>query len=188
MKGSLVILALLVTQARAAETIVEGQRFEAACRAGTNNLALHGTALMKVRLFFDVYAAGLYLADPGHAGRVLTQVPKRIELAYLRDIPRQIMVDAAEEYLRKNLPADRLAALRDRLDTINAWYTDVKAGDRYALTYVPGAGSELALNGKSLGRIPGDDFASAYFGIWLGDGCARPDVRDTLLQSPGHRL
>lgn len=140
MKGALVLLVLLLAQARAGATVVEGQRFDEVCRAGTNNLALHGTAVLRVKLFFDVYVAGLYLTDPLHAVRVLSNVPKRIELAYLRDIPRRIMVDAAEDHLRKNLRADQLAALRDRLDAINALYTDVKAGDRYALTYVPGVG------------------------------------------------
>ena len=43
----------------------------------------------------------------------------------------------------------------------------MKPGDRYALTYIPGVGTELALNGKPKGVIEGD-FAAAYFAIWLG--------------------
>ena len=45
---------------------------------------------------------------------------------------------------------------------------DVQKGDRYALTYVPGAGTTLALNGRPLGTIEGADFAAALFTIWLG--------------------
>jgi hypothetical protein len=45
----------------------------------------------------------------------------------------------------------------------------VEPGDRYTLTYAPGWGTELALNGEPLGRIAGPDFASAVFSIWLGD-------------------
>ena len=57
---------------------------------------------------------------------------------------------------------------RPSLDRINALYRDVKPGDRYSLTYLPGRGTELALNGEPLGLIAGSDFASAYFSIWLG--------------------
>lgn len=41
--------------------------------------------------------------------------------------------------------------------------------DRYSLTYMPGVGTELALNDNPLGVIDGADFAAAYFRIWLGD-------------------
>ena len=51
----------------------------------------------------------------------------------------------------------------------NAFYEDVKPGDRYALTYLPGLGTELALNGKRLGVIEGADFGAALFSIWFGD-------------------
>ena len=64
---------------------------------------------------------------------------------------------------------------------IDALYQDVEPGDRYALTYVPGAGTELAKNGEPLGVIPGADFASAYFAIWLGDDPIDASLRDQLL-------
>ena len=61
-----------------------------------------------------------------------------------------------------------LERLRGRLERLNAAYRDVKPGDRYALTYLPGRGTELSLNGSPLTVIEGADFAAAYFGIWLG--------------------
>ena len=93
-----------------------------------------------------------------------------------------IITDAAEDYFRNNFKAGQIETFRERLDAINKLYIDVKLGDRYALTYIPGTGCELALNGKPLGTIPGADFAAAYFGIWLGAGCAKPEFRDALLK------
>ena len=46
---------------------------------------------------------------------------------------------------------------------------------------MPGAGTELALNGSRLGIIDGTDFASAYFRIWLGDAPIDTRLRDQLL-------
>jgi hypothetical protein len=56
-------------------------------------------------------------------------------------------------------------------------------GDRYALTYLPGVGTELSLNGRPLGTIPGEDFAAALFSIWLGPHPLDDDLKRTLLAS-----
>jgi hypothetical protein len=58
--------------------------------------------------------------------------------------------------------------LRSRIDYHNSLYEDVQPGDRYSLTYIPGKGTELALNGEPKGTIEGADFAAAVFSIWLG--------------------
>lgn len=159
-----------------------GKAFDPVFETVGARLRLHGTALLKVGGLFKVYAAGLYLAESRDADRVLGDVPKRLEIAYLRDIPRTVLVKAADDHFSGTFKPRELALLRDRLDAINLLYADVKEGDRYALTYRPGAGCELSLNGRSLGVIPGADFAAAYFGIWLGPGCGAPELRDALLK------
>jgi chalcone isomerase-like protein len=55
-----------------------------------------------------------------------------------------------------------------RIEYHNSLYVDVKPGDRYSLTYVPGQGTKLRLNGVERGTIEGADFAAAIFSIWLG--------------------
>ncbi|MEJ2519407.1 MAG: chalcone isomerase family protein [Desulfuromonadales bacterium] len=54
-------------------------------------------------------------------------------------------------------------------------------GDRYRLIYRPGTGTELRLNDRRLGTIPGDDFAVAYFSLWLGEQPIDKRFRDRLL-------
>jgi hypothetical protein len=51
---------------------------------------------------------------------------------------------------------------------------------------VPGAGTELALNGNRLGVVEGADFAAAYFRIWLGDSPVDTRLRDQLLGCDRH--
>ena len=69
----------------------------------------------------------------------------------------------------------------DRLAKLNRAYVDVKPGDRYTLTYVPGKGTTLRLNGNPLVTVEGADFATAYFRIWLGEDPISPQLRDLLL-------
>ena len=50
------------------------------------------------------------------------------------------------------------------------------------MTYLPGRGTELALNGTPLAVIEGADFAAAYFGIWLGPNSIDDRLKRDLLK------
>jgi len=101
-------------------------------------------------------------------------------------IPAKAFTKSAEELLARNTdPATRQRLRdRDRVDRLNALYRDVKPHDRYALTYVPGRGTELSLNGESLGVVPGADFAAVYFSIWFGPEPLRTLLKQALLDPP----
>jgi hypothetical protein len=124
--------------------------------------------------------AALYLDDGTATDDPLADVPKRLELNYFWSIDAADFGRAGDEILKRNVDDGTLAALRPRLDQINAWYRDVKPGDRYSLTYLPGIGAELALNGTEIGVIDGADFANAYFRIWLGEDPIDANFREQL--------
>ena len=75
---------------------------------------------------------------------------------------------ATDESIAKNVSPQTFKQLRPKIDYHNSLYEDVQPGDRYSLTYIPGKGTELALNGVPKGIIEGADFAAAVFSIWLG--------------------
>jgi len=118
-------------------------------RAGDVTMRLSCVGLLRYRLFIKAYVAALYLGDSAANGAVLTDVPKRLELSYFWSISGADFGKAGDQILAQNVDAKTFAALRSRLDRINALYRDVKPGDRYSLTYIPGVGTELALNGQS---------------------------------------
>jgi hypothetical protein len=161
---------------------LEGVHFSDVVRAGDVTLRLSCVGLLRYKIFIKAYVAALYLGDGEVAGDVLDDVPKRLELSYFWSISGADFGKAGEHILAQNVDARTLAALRPRLDQINGWYRDVKPGDRYSLTYVPGSGTELALNGNRLGIVEGADFAAAYFRIWLGDKPIDSPLRDQLLE------
>jgi len=174
----LAIAMLVASQGYAAE--IEEIPFPENVTAGKQRLHLHGLGLLRYRVFFRGYVGGLYLPENVPASRTLEDVPKALELYYFWDIESRFFGEAADELLAQNHPPERVEAIRERLDKLNVLYNDVKAGDRYRLTYVPGEGTTLSQNGKTLGTIPGADFATDYFGIWLGVKPLNKAFRDQI--------
>jgi hypothetical protein len=161
---------------------IEDIEFAESVEVAETPLSLSGLALLRYRVLFKGYVAALYLPTGTEPRRSLEDVAKRLELEYFWSIEGRDIAEAGDEMLRRNVDARTFAALGDRLRQINALYEDVKPGDRYALSYVPGVGTELAKNGRALGVIPGADFAQAYFSIWLGDDPIDETFRDQLFR------
>ena len=115
------------------------------------------------------------------SGAVLEDVPRRLEIEYFWPIKAEGFAKATVEGISRNVDPETLDQLQGRIDRINGLYEDVEPGDRYSLTYVPGVGTELALNGEPKGVIEGADFSSALFGIWLGEKPLDRSLKKQLL-------
>jgi hypothetical protein len=172
---------LLMSMASDSPLLVERVAFQRALEVPGARLVLEGAGLFRWKYFVKVYAAAHYVGEDARGRTADADVPRRLEIAYFVGISGEDFGRAADELLSEALPPDRLAPLRSRLDELHRAYVNVKAGDRYALTYVPGRGTELTLNGAPLALIPGADFARAYFGIWIGQRPIDGGLRDALL-------
>ena len=150
-----------------------------------SRMTLRGEGLLRVGYLFKVYEARLFVQENAPTADVLTDVAKRLEIRYLRPIKAADIIEIGDQTLQRQVGPEQLQQIQDRVATINSWYADVRPGDIYTLTYVPGQGSELALNGKSLGTIEGADFAAAYFGIWLDHRTKYTEFRNALLGGSG---
>jgi hypothetical protein len=161
-------LSLLLSLPAAANLRISGIDFAPAITIGEAELPLRGGGLFRYAVVFRVYAGALY-APVGIAGEDIlsADVPKRLELHYLLDISADDFRKSGLAFLEKQQSPEGLATLADRLEAFNAAYRDVREGDRYALEYHPETGTRLLKNGEELVRVPGLDFAQAYFGIWL---------------------
>lgn len=154
--------------AETTKRVVEGVGFRQTYAGEGVVLHLHNAALLRYKVFFRGYVVGLYLPEGAGPSAVLEDVPKRMEFSYFWSIPAREFGKAGEKILARNVDGKTLENLRERLDRIDRAYRDVRPGDRYALTYIPGRGTELSHNGEPLTVIEGADFAAAYFAIWLG--------------------
>jgi len=161
---------------------INGVYFQDSATVGGNVLQIRGAGLLKW-LFFNVYVAALYLPPDVPGRNVLEDVPKKLEFHYLTDMDAEQFTESGEPLLLKNASADELAQIRVKIDAINSMYRDVKKGERYSLTYIPGKGTELVLNGQVLGRVEGYDFAAVYYRIWLGDNPVNDELKSLLLNN-----
>lgn len=175
-------VAPLLAAPTSASVEIEGVSFDSAYKAGDVQLELSCVGLMRYMYVLKGYVAALYLAEDEHARAVLSDVPKRLELSYFWDIEGKAIGDAADKLVAQNVDAATLTRLQPQLDQMNALYENIRPGDRYSLTYVPGKGTELALNGAVKGVIDGAEFAQAYFAIWLGAKPIDADLKRQLLQ------
>jgi hypothetical protein len=173
-------ISILIAASSFAATIKEVQ-FRDKMTIDQYELRLHGVALLKWAMLFDVYVGALYLPE-GTPGRFWPEdLPKRLELSYFREIKGAGFAEASISLLKENMPAKEYQKIEQRLIKFCALFQDVKPGDRYSITYTPPTGTELRLNNRILGAVPGADFAAAYFGIWLGQEPISVAFRDRLL-------
>ncbi|MDJ0721104.1 MAG: chalcone isomerase family protein [Desulfobacterales bacterium] len=166
---SIILVIMFSPLSWASATIdVAGFEFESVHQSVEGELPARGQGLLRYMIFIKAYAGVLYLPADVESVRVLESVPRRLELAYFHAIAAEDFAKATTAKMEENVAPEQMASLASRLDEFNALYRNVQPGDRYALTFIPGQGTELSLNGQPLGTITGDDFAAAVFAIWLG--------------------
>jgi hypothetical protein len=161
---------------------IEGVSFDQRRQVVDTELQLTGTALLTWALLFDVYVGGFYLPDGKVEANWTDDVPKVLEIAYLRNFKAEDFSSSSDKLLRENLLPEQYSALAERLNNFYRMFRDIKKGDRYSLVYHPSLGTELRLNGEPLGSVAGHDFAVAYFGLWLGPNPIDAAFRDRLLR------
>lgn len=160
---------------------VEGVQFEREAQLAETRLPLRGYGLLRYMAVIKAYVGALYLPENVDSGEVLGPVPKKLELSYFHAIKAEDFARATRRKIADNVTPTQQDLLQARIDRLAALYRDVQPGDRYALTFVPGRGTELRLNGEPLGAIEGEDFAAAVFAIWLGADPIDRGFRDRLL-------
>jgi len=162
---------------------IEGVTFRNRFEANGTDLTLRGTGLFRYLKFIKAYVGALYMLETVPSRDVLTDTPKRLEVEYFYGIKGEDFGPATNKVMAQNVDAETLERLRPKIDYHNALYKDVQPGDRYSLTYIPGKGTELALNDKPLGIIEGADFAAAVFAMWLGEKPMNEAFKKQLLRS-----
>jgi hypothetical protein len=174
-------VALLVGGSAAHAVEQHGVRFADSYHAGGTRLNFFSAAKLQYKILFTGFVVALYLQSPRDAADILADVPKRLEFEYFWSIPATAFVESADKLLARNTDAATLQRLRGQIGALNALYQDVKPHDRYALTYTPGHGTELSLNGRPLGVVPGSEFAAVYFSIWFGSEPLKVSLKQALL-------
>ena len=177
----LLILVFVAPSPNASSTEISGVFFEDHVFVGNTLLSKRGAGLFRYLGIIKAYVGALYVEDGKQIQELLNNSAKRLEIEYFHNIKGDDFGPATNKLLARNVDPEILAGLQDRIDKHNALYEDVQPGDRYSLTFIPGKGTELALNGEPKGIIEGDDFASAIYSIWLGKNPISHSFKNQLM-------
>ena len=177
------ILLLLCLSLPAFAAEVAGVKIDDKARVANAELALTGAGLRK-RIFVQVYAMGLYVADR-KADPILQPGAKRVAIHMLRDVDADTFAKALVEGMRPNHDEATMKGLEPRIGQLNAIMAgmkEAKKGMAIALDWAPGAGTQVMIDGKAEGKpIEGEDFYRALLRIWLGPKPVQDDLKKALL-------
>lgn len=161
---------------------IERYSFQEQKNIGGYELTLRGSGVLRYMVFIQAYEGALYLQEGKTADQVLDEKAARLLLLhYFHGIRAEDFADATTEMIRKNVSPDRFSALAPKIEQFNRLYRDVRPGDRYTASYIPGTGTSLSLNDDLLGTIEGGEFSAALFSVWLGERPIDKTFRDRLL-------
>lgn len=179
--GQVLAAALVLASTGVAAREDSGVTMEEGVVVADRPLKLVGIGLRK-KFLFNFYVAGLYAESPEKdpAKFVSSEQVKRIELSLQRDLTRTDIAGAIREGFERN-SKEQMSTLKDRLDQLVAAMPDLKFKDRLALTYVPGEGTRVEINGKERARIVGKDFGEALFCVWFGRNPVDEWLKNRLL-------
>jgi len=164
---------------------VAGVRIDDRTQVANTDLTLAGAGLRK-RLFFQVYAIGLYVRDP-KADPVSQPGPKRVQIHMLRDVGAEQFIEALADGIKANHPEAEAGALEPRVRQLGAILAQLKEARQGMAIALDWTGSEtvLVVDGKPAGRpIQGEDFYRALLRIWLGEHPVQEDLKKALLGAP----
>ena len=126
---------------------------------------------------FSLYRATLWVA-----GDSPDASPSALQLDYLRDIPRERLVQTSLDEMRR-LSADAAQLARWDAD-LRRVFPDVKEGESIVGVHRPGRGARFFHQGRETGEVADAEFARRFFAIWLDPASRSPALRSALLKRP----
>jgi Chalcone isomerase-like len=168
MRKLILVTAFTLTALTASAANVGGATIEDKTTVNNQNLVLNGAGLRK-KFVVKVYAGGLYLpAKQSNAATVIaTDQPRRMVMHFLYSVTKAQMSEAWSEGLAENTPAAS-PEVKTAFKTLQGWMEDVPKGNRIVLTYVPGIGTTVEVNGKNKGTLGGKAVSDAILNTWIG--------------------
>ena len=174
------LVALSAVPARAAE--VSGVKVAESVVLDGMALTLNGAGVRK-KFIVKVYVGALYLpARTSEATAVVAlDQPKAVRMHFLRDVERGSIFGAIRDGFESNSRA-QLPQLEPKLKLLEQGLpAEVKEGQVVQVSWVPGKGSTVALEGGTSVTIEGKDFGDALFRVWFGEDPVDSGLKDAML-------
>jgi len=179
------ILFMFVVSFNASAAQIAGVDFEDTYKEEGISMNLQGTGL-KTMVFFKAFAAGYYRNAEDNQN-VLGEFSKRIEVEYFVKIPGKKLNNFTIDTMKDNVTKEEFNAISNEINLMGQYFVDLKPGDRFSLTYIPGIGTKFAHNNQVTGVIKGNKFAKALFSVWIGEKPFDKDLKNRILGSAGNQ-
>ena len=168
MSKAALAIALTLAAVTAEAKTVAGVNLPDSVNVNNQTLVLNGASIRK-KLFIKVYVGALYLtAKQGDAAAVIAaDAPRRMVMHFVFGVSKDQISDAWEEGLRDNTP-NASAEVKANFVKLASWMEAIDKGKELVLTYVPGQGTIVEVNGVAKGTLPGKATSDAILATWIG--------------------
>lgn len=168
MRKTIFAAAMLAAAVTAGAATVAGVNVADSVTVNNQKLVLNGAALRK-KFVVKVYVGSLYLQgkQSNPAAILAADAPRRQVMHFLYDVDKKKMSEAWYEGLEDNTP-NASTDVKMAFKTLSLWMEDMKEGQTIVLTYLPGTGTTVEVNGKNKGTLPGKAVADAILNTWIG--------------------
>lgn len=181
-KIRILIITLITIVSAQAQTKVGDATLPNTIKFNGENLIINGAGLRE-KLFFDIYAGGLYLKQKNNKAAVAeldeTMAVKVHILSGM--MTRKKMASALRSGFIKSTN-NNTALLQDRIEKFIGFVSEeIEVGQVFDMVYEKGKGSVLYKNGVEKGFVEGLDFKKALFNIWLGNDPVDKGLKNEML-------
>lgn len=145
------------------------------------SLKLNGAGIRK-KFIVKVYVGALYLESNSTDGAAILKGDGTwaVRMVFLREVDKDKVIGGFKEGFEKNSPS-KAAALQPSMDKLTAALADMKKGATVTISYAPGKGTTVAVQGGASVTIEGKDFGDAMLANWLGSKPGDPGLKTELL-------
>ncbi len=142
---------------------------------GSALLRRYGRPVYDIKLFVDL---GTFSADD------LSRESFALDLEYRNDHTANHLASEFAGQMADQGIANG-AQIRVWQRQLTQFLPTVQPGDHLTAVFRPNEGTQFFLNGEPVGKIAGNEFCRAFFGIWLDTSTTMPSVRSRLLKGAG---
>jgi hypothetical protein len=147
-------------------------------------LVLNGAGV-RDKMWINLYVQALYVVektdDPKKILEADQTLATRLHITSSL-VSKKKLIQAIEEGVEKSYKGD-LNAIRGRLNIFMTFFETQLDKDGY-VDFVYSSNTKetsVYINKKFIGKVPGQDFRTAFFGIWLADDCVDKTLKKRLL-------
>lgn len=177
-------LTLLMTTQAEAQTKIGGIVMPNVMKVGDDYLKMNGGGIRQ-KMWIDLYVGVLYVTNKtSDADKIMSaDEPMAIKLRIISGMVSNSKLEGAVRDGMDKSTNGNIDPIKDRMEKMisKGFSEDVNDGDEFDIIYIPGKGTSLKKNNKTLVTLEGLDFKKAVFGIWLCDDPAQESLKKKML-------